>query len=198
VVAEPYRVPDAPRGAGDLENSVAVFWTGNEESPPCSAIERGRGFVAVRLGDMAVVAVYVSPKNGQAEYASFPDELAACVMRLRGRPCLVLGDFNAHATAWGSRRTNKRGREVTAWAPELDLRLVNRGSSSTCVAWRDESIVDLTWANPTAARRVSRWEVSRQETLSDHLYILMDVAVESRPRMREPGHPPKGRVRLPL
>jgi hypothetical protein len=33
--------------------------------------------------------------------------------------------------------------------------------------------------------------------LSDHLYILLDEAVESRPRMREPGRPPKGRVRLP-
>jgi endonuclease/exonuclease/phosphatase (EEP) superfamily protein YafD len=72
-------------------------------------IERGRGFVAVRWEDMAVVAVYVSPNIGQAEYASFLDELAACVMRLRGRPSLVLGDFNAHATAWGSRRTNRRG-----------------------------------------------------------------------------------------
>jgi hypothetical protein len=39
--------------------------------------------------------------------------------------------------------------------------------------------------------------VSRQETLSDYLYILMDVLVESRPRMREPFRPSKGRVRLP-
>jgi hypothetical protein len=154
VVAEPYRVPDAPRGAGDLENSVAVFWTGNEGSPPCSLIDRGRGFVAVRWGDMAVLAVYVSPNIGQAEYASFLDELATCVMHLRGRPSLVLGDFNAHATAW-SRRTNRRGREVTAWAAELVLRLVNRGSSNTSVTWRGESTVDLTWANPAAASRVS-------------------------------------------
>jgi hypothetical protein len=65
------------------------------------------------------------------------------------------------------------------------------------VAWRGVSIVDLTWANPVAASRVSRWEVSRQETLSDHLYILMDVAVESRPRMWEPGCPSKSRVRVP-
>jgi hypothetical protein len=78
----------------------------------------------------------MSPNIGQAEYVSFLDELAACVMRLRGRPSLVLGDFNAYATAWGSRRTNRRGREVTAWAAELDLRLVNWGSSSTGVAGR--------------------------------------------------------------
>jgi hypothetical protein len=60
-----------------------------------------------------------------------------------------------------------------------------------------ESIVDLTWANRAAEGRVPGWQVSRQETLSDHVYILMDVALESRPRMREPGRPSKGRVRLP-
>jgi hypothetical protein len=46
-----------------------------------------------------VGAVYVYPNIGQAEYASFLDELAACVIGLRARPSLVLGDFNEHATA---------------------------------------------------------------------------------------------------
>jgi hypothetical protein len=86
---------------------------------------------------------------------------------------------------------------VTEWTAGLDLRLVNRGSSSTCVAWRGKSIVDLTWPISTVAGHASGWEVSWQETLSDHLYILMDVAIESRPRMRELGRPSKGRVRLP-
>jgi hypothetical protein len=86
---------------------------------------------------------------------------------------------------------------VTEWATELDLRLVNLWSSSTCVVWRGESIVELTWVNPVAVGRVLGWEVSRQETLSDHLFILMDVAVESRPRMQEHGRPSKCRVRLP-
>jgi hypothetical protein len=50
VAVESYRVPDAPRGTGDLEDSVTVFWTGNEGSPPCSVIERGWGFVAAHWG----------------------------------------------------------------------------------------------------------------------------------------------------
>jgi hypothetical protein len=89
-------------------------------------IERGRGFVTVLRGYMVVVAVYESPNIVQAEYASFLDEPAACVMRLRARPSLVLGDFNEHAAAWSSRRTNRRGREVAEWATEPDLRLVNQ------------------------------------------------------------------------
>ena len=97
--------------------------------------------------------------------------------RLSSWASLVLGDFNTHSTAWGSRKTNGRGRDVQDWAAALDLRLMNRGSTSTCVAWRGESIVDLTWASPAASRRVSGWGVSPEETLSDHLYILMEVAV---------------------
>jgi hypothetical protein len=57
----------------------------------------------------------------------------------------------------------------------LDLRFISRGSSSTCVAWPGESIVDLIWANPAASGRVLRWEVLAVETPSDHLYIAMDV-----------------------
>ena len=37
--------------------------------------------------------------------------------------------------------------------------------------------MDLTWTNPAAYRRVSSWDMSPEETLSDHFYILMEVAV---------------------
>jgi hypothetical protein len=46
-----------------------------------------------------------------------------------------------------------------------------------CLAWRGETIVDFTWANPAASGRITRWEASAGETLSDHLYIVMDVTV---------------------
>ncbi|XP_050490454.1 uncharacterized protein LOC126873526 [Bombus huntii] len=149
-VAEPYSIPDASRGAEDLIGPVAIFWTGIARSPSCSVIEQGRGFVAVKWGDLAVVAVYVSPNISRTEYACFLGGHAACARRLGACPSLVLGDFNAHPTAWGSRRTNGRGRDVLDWAAALDLRLMNRVSSITCVAWRDDTIVDLTWTNPAA------------------------------------------------
>jgi hypothetical protein len=66
---------------------------------------------------------------------------------------------------------------VQDWAAALDLQLINRGSSNTCVAWRGESIVDFTWANPAASGRVSGWEVLAEGKLSDQLYIAMDVTV---------------------
>ena len=89
-------------------------------------IERGRGFVAAKWGDLAVVAVYVSLNISRTEYASFLNGLAACVRRLGACPSLVFGDFNAHSTAWGSCRTNGRGRDIQVWAAAFDLRLMNQ------------------------------------------------------------------------
>jgi hypothetical protein len=37
--------------------------------------------------------------------------------------------------------------------------------------------VDLTLENPASSGRISWKEVSAEETLSDHLYIVMDVIV---------------------
>jgi hypothetical protein len=48
VVAEPYSIPDASRGAGDLLCSVAILWTGVAGNASCLMIEQGRGFVAVK------------------------------------------------------------------------------------------------------------------------------------------------------
>ena len=63
-------------------------------------------------------------------------------------------------------------------------------------------IVDLTWASRAASLRVSGWGVSPEETLSDHLYILMEVAV--RGAMGDPSldasgptGPPARRRRFP-
>ena len=140
-----------------------------------------------------MVAVYVSPNISRTEYTSFLDRLAACARRLGACPSLVLGDFNAHLTAWGCRRTNGRGRDVQDCAAALDLRLMNRGSTSTCVAWRGESIMDLTWANPAASRRVSGWGMSPEETLSDHLYISMEVAIGGAMSAGPPAHRPTGK-----
>jgi len=56
------------------------------------------------------------------------------------------------------------------------LALINRGSISTCVRPQEESIVDITWAAPPVARRVTNWQVvTRVYSGSDHLYIRMDL-----------------------
>jgi hypothetical protein len=64
VAAEPYRVPDASQGAGDLDGLVAIFWTEVKRCPRL-VIERGQGYIALQWCYLAIVAVYVSLNIGR-------------------------------------------------------------------------------------------------------------------------------------
>jgi hypothetical protein len=88
------------------------------------------------MGRNTVVAVYVSPNSGLATFGNFLDDVGECVKRCIPGQVLVLGDFNAHSTQWGNSATNTRGRWLTDWAAGLGLLLVNKGTTSTCVAGR--------------------------------------------------------------
>ncbi|KOB77016.1 reverse transcriptase [Operophtera brumata] len=182
VVAEPYRIPDHPRWFGDELDSVAIYWGGSQGDPPCALIERGQGFVATEWGHLAVVGCYISPNCTLVEFEVYLDAVGNCIRRCLPRPVLLLGDFNAHSREWGSPQDNPRGETIVEWAAGIDLRLLNRGSVSTCVRWQGESIVDLSWATPSATHMVSGWRVAEEVvTLSDHRHIFMDVA------LRPPG-----------
>ena len=170
VVAEPYRVPDAPNWIGDLDGSTAITWMPALSSPG-ALLERGNGYVAVEWNRIAVVGVYISPNSGVAAFEDFLDRAGDCVRRCFPRQVIVLGDFNAHSSQWGDARTDTRGRALIDWAAGLGLLLANRGTASTCVAWRGSSVVDVTWATADLYRRIRGWRVAdRMETLSDHLH----------------------------
>lgn len=82
------------------------------------------------------------------------------------------GDFNARSQSWGDTRTNVKGKAVEDWAAQSGLVLINRGNTNTCVRQRSESTIDLTWASPSAAKKIRGWRVAEDiETLSDHRAI---------------------------
>lgn len=123
-----------------------------------------------------MIGVYVSPNISLVQFEDWLDGVRDCTCRCALRPLIIAGDFNAKSCMWGSLRTNARSEVVEEWAETLSLSLINRGSSSTLVRTRGESVVDLTWANPAAARAINGWKVmDNLETLSDHLYIIMEI-----------------------
>ncbi|XP_067204802.1 uncharacterized protein [Linepithema humile] len=179
VVSEPYRVPeDHPNWFTDpTRERVAVFWRPPKDSRPCSKIGDGPGFVVVEWGDWFVLGCYAPPSWKLPAFKIFLSELGVCVRRCLPRPTIVVGDFNAWSTLWGSSRTNGKGGELVDWAAALGLCVLNTGSRSTCVRTGGESIVDLTWASPSAARRVTSWWMDEDlESGSDHRYIVIEAS----------------------
>jgi hypothetical protein len=161
-----------------LEGSTAIGWTTTTtSSAPGALLDRGNGYVTVEWAGIAVVGVYVSPNSGLDAYGDFLDGVSNCMRRrCRSRQVLILGDFNARSSQWGDTRTNTRGRMLSDWAAGLGLLLTNRGSTSTCAAWRGSSVVDITWTTASLHRRIRNWRVAEEvETLSDHLYIMMEL-----------------------
>nr|XP_012218517.1 PREDICTED: uncharacterized protein LOC105669896 [Linepithema humile] len=67
-------------------------------------------------------------------------------------------------------------------------------SRSTCVRTRGESIVDLMWASPTAARRVTGWWVEEDlESGSDHRYIVIEASTTPTGQLSRRGRNTRGR-----
>jgi len=156
VVAEPYRVqPRHSRWtADDTKSAVAITWRHTGTSLPCTPAETGEGYTAARWGKWLVIGVHFPPRLNSRQFERGLNAVQRCISRSR-LPTLVAGDFNAHSTRWGSRATNGRGKAVEEWAAQLGLVLLNRGSVSTCVRPQGESIVDLTWAAPSVAAKVT-------------------------------------------
>ncbi|XP_011859601.1 PREDICTED: uncharacterized protein LOC105557067 [Vollenhovia emeryi] len=193
VVAEPSRVPPNHPSwlGGRRDRTIAIYWRSWQGAPTTTALERGDRHVIMQWGPIAVVGVYLRPTKNLAHFEDWLSDIERSVRRLSPKPVLVAGDFNAWSTAWGSRRTNSKGEVLERWAAALGLVLLNQGRVSTCVRREGRSIIDLTWATPSAARLVTLWRVMRDtENLSDHRYISVELGVlaslgrrrESRPR----------------
>ncbi|XP_049871151.1 uncharacterized protein LOC126370360 [Pectinophora gossypiella] len=180
VITEPYYVSPQPNWVGDTRSSVVIIVATGPGSMPLSVRDREPGFVSALWGDNLVFGVYFSPNVPLAEYQLFLDRLGIAVRRTTQRNIIVLGDFNAHNTTWGSPETDDRGEAVEEWAALCGLALLNRGSTDTWVRRQSGSIVDLTFASPALASRVSNWRVLDDvETLSDHRYVTFEVSTSS-------------------
>ncbi|XP_071577533.1 uncharacterized protein [Temnothorax nylanderi] len=137
VAAEPWWVPpNSASWAVDRLSSVAITWRVTGEPVPCSRLEAGDGYVAVRWGNVSVVGVYLPPSWDVARFEMALDAISSCVTRILPGPVVVAGDFNAKSALWGSPVTDHRGRILECWAAGLGLIIMNEGYVQTCVRQR--------------------------------------------------------------
>lgn len=188
IISEPYRVPkDRTNWASDDEGTVAITWRTSQDFPPCVPVEKRPGMIVVDWGRYTIISVYISPNASMIVFEDWLEDLTDCINRRRVRPKIIAGDFNSKSQAWGSNRTDARGKMVEKWAAQNSLVLINTGKVSTCIRQSGESIIDLTWATPAAARRVADWRVAEdRETLSDHRMIEFTLSLVDNPHTR-PG-----------
>jgi len=143
--------------------------------------------VAAEWGSITYISCYASSRWSLIEFADYL-ELGVIVTDVASRPLLMAGDLNAKSPAWGSAAESPRGEALRVWVESLGLYILNVGRVSTCVRHNGESTVDVTIGSPMMARTINGWRVvTDTETLSDHLYIQMNIGgVSGRPVHRPP------------
>lgn len=188
VVAEPYYVPPRNNWKGDASGTVTIIEKTGNDALPLSQEGSGDGYVAVKWGEIVIVGMYFSPNKSPPQFEEYLNRVAEEIRRHIPGSVLAMGDLNAKAEEWGSPSTDARGEVLAEWGAELDLLILNRGNSHTCVRHNGGSIVDITMGSPQAACMVTGWRVLEgSETLSDHRYIRMEISDPSMGKQRRPS-----------
>ncbi|XP_018378083.1 PREDICTED: uncharacterized protein LOC108770845 [Trachymyrmex cornetzi] len=176
VISEPYKIPqNHPHWTGNRDKSVAITWRRTRNPLPCTPLKSAKHYAAIKWGDMILFGTYLPPSLDTRQFEEALEEMEDEIQQLGNSPIYVLGDFNAKATLWQTETTDIRGRSVVEWASHLGMCCLNHGGRSTCIRYMGESIVDLSFASPTAARRVASWKVSDRESKSDHSMTEVDI-----------------------
>jgi len=120
-------------------------------------------------------SIYIAPSENNNAFHCTLDELSSIIRTIGGNRIIITEDFNSKSILWGSSRSDWRGTALERWAG-LDLRLINRGNSPTCVRENSCSVIDLTWSSADICPFFSDWQVlSDAISLSDHKYIVYRV-----------------------
>ena len=144
----------------------------------------GNGFVEIEAYGIRWYSCYHSPNTNIQQLRDYLRQLEASIRAGSGE-VVIAGDFNAHSTLWGSQTGNERGEELGEFLSALDLQVINVGSVPTFVGQGRGTIVDVTLASASAARRIVQWEVLLDENGSNHRYVEF-IIHERAPRRAAP------------
>lgn len=88
-------------------------------------------------------------------------------------PFIITGDFNSHNTRWGSKSTDKRGKEIEkAFEDDNIVLLDNNEPTHINIANGLMSNIDLTLSSASLAQ-ILEWKVYNNITSSDHFSITI-------------------------
>lgn len=86
-------------------------------------------------------------------------------------PIILLGDFNGHHRAWGSRTPNARGSAIINAASQCNLSILNDGSP-TFIRGQIQTAIDVSFASTAVISRL-RWSAYDDPQGSDHVPITL-------------------------
>lgn len=177
MITEPIHIPER-NWIGSTDKGAAICWNPGIRVRIRECF-KGKEYVAIDTGKLVLISCYITPKASLGEFSEVLRNLEDDMKLVdKEKDIILCGDFNAHNKRWGSRHTSCKGHRLLEWSEENNLIVVNEGDSPTCIRPQGVSWIDLTWATPTAARRIRDWRVETEElSLSDHCYVTFSIGI---------------------
>lgn len=135
----------------------------------------GPGFTYIKFNGLTIYSLYTS---GNDDIEDLERTLLHIGNRINANreSAIIAGDYNAKSPQWGMPVADRRGEVVTEWMATNNLILLNQGEKPTFERRGYASILDLTISTENIEPRISKWEVSDMESMSDHKFIVFEIS----------------------
>lgn len=135
----------------------------------------GPGFTYIKILGLTIYSLYAS---GNDDIEDLERTLALIQSRINGNreSAIVAGDYNAKSPQWGMPTADRRGDVVTEWMSTNNLVLLNQVGKPTFERRGYTSTLDLTISTEDIEPRLTKWEVSEKESMSDHRFIIFNIS----------------------
>ena len=180
---------------GFNEHNMDLFYKIDSNAPPRTCIVTTKDIKATFMPqfssrDVTTVLINITNGNTNEEIIfcsvympgevmnKIPDETtreAINYSSTSGVPIIIGTDCNAHHDIWGSSNINRRGELLLEYISTTDLDILNIGNQPTFVNRIRSEVLDITLATNKLSNRIKNWNVSQEETLSDHKEINFSI-----------------------
>ena len=190
LIQEPYTIKNKVVGFG---SDFTVHAANREDERLRACILTSKNVVAEPLGEFSgpdLMAVRTRWKLKTLVLASCympydsvddppPEQLRRLVDYCHSKklPLVVGADANAQHTFWGSTKVNRRGELLLNYLLSTNLEVMNEGSEPTFVNSTRAEVIDMTLANSWSRDLVLGWNVSPEDSGSDHRFIRFSIGV---------------------
>ena len=94
----------------------------------------------------------------------------------KGARMLIATDSNSRSKTWHDKITNPRGKKLEEYLASRHLHIINEESETyTFHNSRGSSNIDLTITNDNLITDMHEWEISEEESCSDHNFLKYKI-----------------------
>lgn len=166
----------------DLDKSTSIQITTHNKTSILQKINRQNHSKVILDNDIEIISCYCSPNRTTKEFEEYLEQVAADITINNTDNTIIAGDFNAAHIAWGSRRTNQKGKILMEWMAQYNMYPLNNSSHPTFIRYNQQSFIDLTITSCTSLFNIQSWQVlDEEESMSDHLYVETIIMCDKYP-----------------